>query len=575
MLKLFKYMKPFAALIAASLTLVFFQSLSELYLPTLMADLVDTGIAFGNTGYILKIGGFMLLISLGGVACSILATFYSSRIATGFGRNLRRLVFARVESFSLNEFNKFGTATLITRTTNDINQIQLVIMMMMRIMVSAPLMAVGGIILAVSQDLYLSLILISILPFLALVIFSIARKGLPLFKSIQKKIDGLNLILREYLSGIRVIRAFNRTDHEEERFYKANYDLTATSITVNKLMALMMPSMMLIMNLTVVGIIWFGGIRINTGNMQVGDLMAFIQYAMLIMFSLVMMSMLFVFIPRAQVSAGRINEVLETVPEIKDEPNPRDTEQYHKSIEFRNVTFSYPGAERPVLNNITFTAKPGEVTAIIGGTGSGKTTLVNLLPRFYDPDSGSILINGQDIRKIPQAELRSKLGFVPQKAVLFTGSIADNIRYGKEDAPEAEVIQAAEISQAAEFIDNMDDGYNTQVAQGGTNLSGGQKQRLAIARALVRKPEIYIFDDCFSALDYKTDAKLRLALKKETAGSIVLIVSQRAGTVMDADQVVVLDKGRIAGIGKHKDLLKSCRVYQEIVSSQLSGEELA
>ncbi|GAA0120994.1 MAG: ABC transporter ATP-binding protein [Clostridium argentinense] len=575
MIKLFKFLKPYAASIAVILILIFFQSISELYLPTLMSDIVNTGIVNGDTNYILRIGGFMLLVAAGGTICTILASFLSSKVATGFSRDLRKNIFSRVESYSLQEFDKIGASSLITRTTNDITQIQQVLVIMLRMMISAPMMCIGGIIMAVSKDAKLSLVIIVVMPILAIAIGIIGKKGMPLFKMMQLKIDKLNLILRENLTGIRVIRAFNRIDHEKKRFDKANLDLTNTAIKVNKIMAALMPIMMVVLNFTTIAVVWFGGIRIDNGSMQVGDLMAFIQYVMQIMFSLIMVSMMFILIPRASASAVRINEVFDTVSEINDGDNTKDVHDKKGYVEFKDVTFHYPGAEKPALSNISFSAKPGETTAIIGGTGSGKSTLISLIPRFYDVSGGSILVNGIDIREMTQEELRGKIGFVPQKAVLFTGTIADNIRYGKEDASDSEVKHAAEIAQASEFISNMKDGYESVISQGGTNVSGGQKQRLSIARALVRKPEIYIFDDSFSALDFKTDAKLRAALKKETGESTVIIVAQRVSTVMDADRIIVLDDGQIAGIGNHKELLNNCDVYREIVSSQLSEEELA
>ncbi|WP_291580185.1 ABC transporter ATP-binding protein [Clostridium sp. UBA6640] len=575
MIKLFKFLKPYAASIAVILILVFFQSLSELYLPTLMSNIVNTGIVNGDTNYIFKIGGFMLLVAAGGTICTILASFLSSKVATGFSKDLRGKVFSRVESYSLQEFDKIGASSLITRTTNDITQIQQVLVMMLRMMISAPMMCIGGIIMAVSKDAKLSLVIIVVMPILAIAIGIIGKKGMPLFKMMQLKIDKLNLVLRENLTGIRVIRAFNRIDHEKKRFDKANLDLTNTAIKVNKIMAALMPIMMVVLNFTTIAVVWFGGIRIDNGGMQVGDLMAFIQYVMQIMFSLIMVSMMFILIPRASASAVRINEVLDTVSEINDGDNTKSSNSKKGYIEFKDVTFNYPGAETSVLSNISFSAKPGETTAIIGGTGSGKSTLISLIPRFYDVSSGSILVNDIDIREMTQEDLRLKVGFVPQKAVLFTGTIADNIRYGKEDASDSEVKHAAEIAQASDFISNMKDGFESVISQGGTNVSGGQKQRLSIARALVRRPEIYVFDDSFSALDFKTDAKLRTALKKETGKSTVIIVAQRVSTVMDADRIIVLDDGQIAGIGNHKELLNNCDVYREIVSSQLSEEELA
>ncbi|PZM62422.1 ABC transporter ATP-binding protein [Paenibacillus dendritiformis] len=576
MMKLFRFLKPFRLPVAFVLGLVFFQSLAELYLPTLMSDIVDIGIVSGDTAYIWKMGGWMLLVAAGGTLCAIGGSYLSAKVASGFGRNLRRRLFTHVENFSLQEFDKIGTASLITRTTNDITQVQQVLVMILRMMISAPMMCIGGIIMAVSKDAKLTLVLAVVIPVLALAIFAVAGKGIPLFKAMQKKLDKLNLVLRENLTGIRVIRSFNRINHEKTRFNEANADLTGTALKVNRIMSSMMPIMMITLNFSTIAIIWFGSIRIDNGSMQVGSLMAFIQYAMQIMFSVIMVSIIFVMIPRASASAARINEVLSMEPEIHDPAEPKRASAARQAhIQFDNVTFSYPGAEMPALSNISFETGPGEMTAIIGGTGAGKSTLISLIPRFYDIESGSIRVNGVDVREWKQEELREKIGLVPQKAVLFTGTVADNIRYGKEDATGEEVKHAAEIAQAMEFISHMPEGFDAPIAQGGTNVSGGQKQRLSIARALVRRPEIYIFDDSFSALDFKTDAKLRAALRPETRDAAVLLVAQRVSTVMDADRIIVLDEGKIAGIGTHRELMETCPVYREIVSSQLSEEEIA
>lgn len=575
MIRLFRFLKPYRPAIALVFVLVFLQSFANLYLPTLMADIVDTGIVKGDTSYILRVGGFMLLVTIGGAICSIIASFFASRAATGFGRLIRGKLFTHVENFSLHEFDKVGTASLITRTTNDTTQVQQVLIIMLQMMISAPLMAIGGIILAVTEDATLSWVLVGVVPILLIAIFVIMRRAIPLFQIMQVKIDKINLILDEGLAGVRVIRAFDRSAHETRRFDDANLDLTDTAIKVNRIVAALMPIMMLVLNISTVLILWFGSIRINNGDMQVGALIAFLQYAIQILFGFLMLSMMFIMLPRAQASAVRINEVLDMAPEIKDAAQVKDEDTERGYVEFRDVTFSYPGAEEPALSNISFNAYPGEVTAIIGGTGSGKSTLVSLIPRFYDVDSGSVLVDGVDVRDMSQEHLRAKTGFVPQKAVLFTGTIAENIRFGKEDASEEEIRHAADTAQATEFITEMKDDMDSIIAQGGTNVSGGQKQRLSIARALVRRPEIYVFDDSFSALDFKTDAKLRTALKKETTDATVFIVAQRVSTVMDADQIIVLDEGRIAGIGTHRELMKTCEVYYEIVSSQLSLEEIA
>ncbi|MEK3783776.1 ABC transporter ATP-binding protein [Paenibacillus sp. FSL R5-0810] len=575
MLKLFRYMRPYRTAVLLVLLFTFFQCLSDLYLPTLMADIVDKGITLGNVPYIWRVGGVMLLVASGGMVCAIAASYLASKAASGFGRIVRGRVFSHVENFTLQEFDKIGTASLITRTTNDITQVQQVTIMILRMMAIAPMMCIGGIVMAISRDPGLTTVLLAVLPILALAIFLIAKQGIPLFKAIQVKIDTLSRVVRENLTGIRVIRSFNRAAHETVRFNDANEDLTATSIKVNKIMGAMMPVMMLVMNFATIAIVWFGAHRINDAHMKVGDLMAFLQYAMMIMFSLIMLSVMFVMIPRAQASAVRINEVLHMQSDIHDPKEPGKPGLQKAAVEFQDVTFFYPGAEEPAVSNLSFRTGPGEVTAIIGGTGSGKSTLISLIPRFYDVTSGRILVNGTDIREMRQEELRQRIGFVPQKALLFTGSIADNIRYGKEDATDEEIRHAAKVAQAADFIEAMEGAYDAEISQGGSNVSGGQKQRLSIARALVRRPEIYIFDDSFSALDFKTDAKLRAALREETGDATVLIVAQRVSTVMDADRIIVLDEGRIAGMGTHEELMNTSEVYREIVISQLSEEEIA
>ena len=591
MIKLFRFLKQYTLQIIAIVVLIFIQVLSNLYLPTLMADIVDKGIVqkdlvhtfsflgfsgeYSGIDYILRIGGIMLLVSAGGVLCSVISALLSSKTAVGFGRIIRNKLFTKVEGFSLHEFDKVGTATLITRTTNDVTQVQSVTVMIFSIMLFAPLTALGGIFMALREDTALTWIFAVVIPLLGIIIGITLKFAMPLFKLMQVKIDKLNLVLREGLTGIRVIRAFNRIETEKVRFDNANADLMDNAIKVNKIMAFLMPVMMLIMNVTTVAIIWFGGIRIDNGNMEVGSLIAFIQYGMQILFGFLMLAMVFIMIPRAQASAIRINEVLEMESEIIDPKKPIKADKQSGYVEFKDVSFSYPGAEQPAISNITFSAKPGETTAIIGGTGSGKSTLINLIPRFYDVDNGNVLVDGVDVREMSQKDLRAKIGLVPQKTVLFSGTISENIKFGKDDATLEEIKHAAKVAQAEDFVNSMEGGYEHIIAQGGTNVSGGQKQRLSIARALVRKPEIYIFDDSFSALDFKTDAKLRAALKEETAKATVLIVAQRVATVMDADRIIVLDDGKIAGMGTHKELLTSCKVYYEIVSSQLSEEELA
>ncbi|MCX7024630.1 MAG: ABC transporter ATP-binding protein [Spirochaetes bacterium] len=576
MLRLLRLLKPYTVPVLAVVIVVFFQCMSDLYLPTLMSDIVNKGITNGDINYILQTGALMLLVAFGGSICAILASYLSSHAAMGFGEILRSRIFGKVSSFSLHEFDRIGTPSLVTRSTNDVTQVQMVVLTMMRMMISAPIMAIGGIIMAVSKDRGLAWVIIVVIPVLAAIIISTAVRGFPLFRAIQKKIDGINLILREGLTGIRVIRAFDRVEDEKARFDEANRDLTRISIRVNRMFAVLMPAMMLVMNLTTVSIIWFGSNRIDRGTSNIGNMMAFLQYAMQILFSFLMASLLFIMLPRAQASAERINEVLDIEPDIRD-PERRDAvaPMERGLLEFRNVDFWYHGAEEPALRDISFTARPGEVTAIIGSTGSGKSTLINLIPRFYDVGEGAILVDGVDVREMPQAALRDRIGLVPQKAVLFTGTIADNIRYGREDATEDEVRMAAATAQALGFIEEMPERFDSPIAQGGTNVSGGQKQRLSIARALVKRPEIYLFDDSFSALDFKTDASLRVALRKVTSDATVLIVGQRVATIRDADRIIVLDEGRIAGMGTHAELYSGCEVYREIVASQLSAEELA
>ncbi len=575
MIKLLRFMKPYRWILILVVALAFGQALANLYLPTLMANIVDYGIIKQDTGYIWRTGGVMFLVALGGTLAAVIGIFISSQVASGFGKIIRAKLFTHVQRFSLHEFDKLGSSSLITRTTNDTTQVQQVTVIALNMMITAPITMVAGIILALNQDVGLTWILAVAMPVLVAVIVILFSRAIPLFRSIQAKLDKINLILDEGLTGVRVVRAFDRQRYEEQRFDVANRDLTDVTIRVNRMIAILMPSMMFVLNVSSVAILWFGSIRVNNGDMQIGAMIAFLQYAMQILFALLMVSMLFIFLPRASAAAARINEVLAIEPEINDAGDVKRAGDLRGYVEFQDVTFSYPGAEEPALSHVSFKAAPGQVTAIIGGTGSGKSTLISLIPRFYDVDSGRILIDGVDVREMSQEYMRAKIGLVPQKAVLFSGTIADNIRYGKEDATEEEIRHAAEVAQASEFIQKMPDGFDSEIAQGGTNVSGGQKQRLSIARALVRKPEIYLFDDSFSALDYKTDARLRAALKQETRDATVLIVSQRVSTVMDADQIIVLDEGHVAGIGTHHELMDSSEVYRDIVYSQLSSEELA
>ncbi|HBM3861737.1 TPA: ABC transporter ATP-binding protein [Listeria innocua] len=574
MMKLMKRLKPYWLSITAVLVLTFGQVIGQLFLPTLMSNIIDKGVVKGDTDYIWSTGMQMLLISFASVILSVIVVYLASRISMGFGKDLRDKIFTKVEDFSLQEFGKVGTSSLITRTTNDVVQIQNVLYMMMRLMVMAPIMLLGGIIMAVGRDAKLSLIFVVVLPLLLLLVVILGGKAMPMFKSLQKKMDKLNRVIREGLTGIRVVRSFNRNEDELEKFEEANADYATTAIKVNRLLSLMSPLMMLLMNLTSIAIVWIGSIFIGNGDMEVGDLMAFIQYAMQIMMSFMMLSAVFIMIPRAGASAERINEVLDMKAEILNPENPKTSTPPAK-LSFEHVTFRYEGAEKPVIEDITFEAKAGETIAIIGSTGAGKSTLINMIPRFYDVESGVVKINGIDVREMDQSKLRQKIGLVPQKAVLFTGTIASNMRYGKEDATDEEIWAALRTAQAENFVSKLANGLGSRVEQGGNNFSGGQKQRLSIARSLIRKPEIYIFDDSFSALDFKTDAKLREALKAETTEAVTLIVAQRITSVVNSDQIIVLNEGKIAGIGTHEELKESNKIYQEIMKSQLSEEEIA
>jgi ATP-binding cassette subfamily B multidrug efflux pump len=577
MLKLFRLLEPFRGFVAIVLVLALAQSISVLLLPRLMSDIVDQGIVKGDQSAILRVGGLMLLMSIVGTLCAIAGSYFSAKVATGFGRILRGAIFARAEHFSIHQFDRFGAASLVTRTTNDTTQVQQMLIMMLTMVITAPMMATGGVILALSQDTQLAWVLVAVMPVMALVFAAIMRGAVPLSQAMQQKIDRLNLVLGEGLSGVRVIRAFDRARHQAERFDRANLDLTNTSIAVNRLIAFLMPALIAMLGITNIAILWVGSHRIDAGTMQVGAMIAAIQYSMQILFAVFMVTAMFVMLPRASASAARINEVLDVAPEIVDPPSPKppqlSTTRGH--VEFENVTFQYPGAEEPALTGVSFTALPGELTAIVGGTGSGKSTLAGLIPRFYDVNEGRVLVDGVDVREMTQAALRARIGFVPQQAVLFTGTVAANIRYGCEDATDGEVRHAAAVAQAVEFIDAMPDAFASAISQGGINFSGGQKQRLAIARAVVRKPDVYVFDDSFSALDFATDAKLRAALKNETANATVFVVAQRISTIINADRIVVLDNGRVVGVGTHQTLLETNDVYREIVESQASLEEVA
>lgn len=569
-----RYLKPYRWQVAATALFVWIQSASELMLPTIMADIVDRGVVNGDTAFILRMGLVMTLVALAGTGAAVGAGWLSARSGSAFGMDLRNAVFSKATRLGLDDFQKIGTASLITRTTNDITQVQLVLTNILRMAFRAPLLAVGGVVMALSKDMGLSGFLLGVMAVLIVLIVLIAKRTIPLFKEMQTQVDRMNLVLRERLVGIRVIRAFNKTNFEKERFEQRNEDLTRISLRVKRIMALLMPLMMLILNLTTVGIVWFGAGRIEAGALQVGDMMAFIQYAMLILFSLIMLTMIFVTLPRASVSAGRIREVLEmeTAPPSDGSDG---TGIKGGELTFEHVHYRYRGAEADALEDISFSARPGEITAIIGGTGSGKTTLVNLIPRLYDATGGIVRLDGMDIRDMPVEALRDAIGLVPQKSQLFSGSIMDNIKFQDDGITDEAAIEAAKTAQAHDFITAMDQGYGHRVAQGGQNLSGGQKQRLSIARAIAKPCRILILDDSLSALDFKTASNLKQALKRTLRDRNILMVAQRITTAMDADRIVVLDDGRIAGIGTHRELIEQNPVYREIARSQLSEEELS
>lgn len=572
---LMRYIKPYILNILLAVALLFGQATCDLSLPDLMSDIVNNGITRGDTSYIVATGIKMLGIALISAACTVTVSFLGARVAAGISRRLRQDVFISVEGFSNAELDRFSTASLITRTTNDITQIQMLIVMMIRMVFYAPIMAVGGIIHALSKDTSMTWIIALAVVLLFVVVFSMFGLVMPRFQMIQRLIDRLNLVVRENLDGLLVVRAFDTQKFEENRFDKVNRKLTQTNLFVNRTMSGMMPAMMLIMNLITILVIWVGSNQVSAFKMEVGDMMAYMQYVMQIIMAFLMMSMMFILIPRAIVSIRRVAEVLNTASTIVDSPHPVClTQECRGVVEYRHVSFRYPGAEEDVLSDINFTAMPGKTTAFIGATGSGKSTLVNLLPRFYDVTGGEILIDGIDIKNWPLHELRSKLGFVPQKGILFSGTIESNLAYGDRTADEDQIRQAARTAQAMEFIESKPELLEAPIAQGGSNVSGGQKQRLAIARALVKGAPINVFDDSFSALDFKTDAKLRAALKEDTADATQFLVAQRISTIMNADQIIVLDHGKIAGMGTHRELMDGCEVYREIALSQLSEEEL-
>ncbi|MFG1700658.1 ABC transporter ATP-binding protein [Nonomuraea sp. NPDC049309] len=568
-------LRPYGKEITLVVLFQFVQTLATLYLPTLNADIIDDGVVKGDTGTILRVGLVMLGVTLIQITCSIVAVYYGAYTSMALGRDLRAAVFHRVQDFSVQEVNKFGPPSLITRSTNDVQQIQLLVMMTLIAMVTAPIMCVGGIVLAVRQDTTLSSLLLVVLPVMVVIVGLIVVRMRPLFRLMQERIDRINQVLREQITGIRVIRAFVRDQHERERFAVANDRLTDVSLKAGRLMALMFPSVMLIVNLSSIAVVWFGGHRIADGDMQVGALTAVISYLMQILMSVMMATFMFMMIPRAEVCAERIKEVLDTEPTVHPPAKPVTPERRIGELELRSVGFRYPGAEEPVLSDITFTARPGRTTAIIGGTGSGKTTLLNLIPRLFDATDGEVLVDGVNVRDLDPAVLSRIVGLVPQAPYLFSGTVASNLRYGRPDATDEELWRALEIAQARDFVEAMPNKLEEPIAQGGTNVSGGQRQRLAIARALVHRPEIYLFDDSFSALDYATDARLRAALAEEIADATIIIVAQRVNTIRDADRILVLDDGRLVGSGTHAELMTTCPTYREIVLSQLTEQEAA
>ncbi len=566
---------PYWRQILLVLGLLFVQAITNLYLPTLNADIINNGVVKGDTHYIMVTGALMLGVTLVLVIATVIAVYWGSKTAMAFGRDVRALLFRKVESFSQAELNHFGTPSLITRSTNDVQQVQMVVLMMLNLTLAAPIMAIGGIIMALRLDVPLSSVILVAVPIMGVFIGLVVTRALPLFRSMQKKIDRINQVTREVLSGVRVIRAFDRVGYEEQRFDAANADLTGTTLGVTRLFAVMMPTLTLILNLSTVAIMWFGSIQVANHGMPIGDLTAFLTYILQILMSVLMATIMLVMVPRASASAERILEVLHAEPSVTDPEAPVLDAPVRGHIEFRDVEFRYPGAEDPVLSHISFTSEPGEVTAIVGSTGSGKSTLINLIPRFYDVTGGSVLVDGVDVRNLEQQDLWHRIGLVPQKAFLFSGTVAQNLRYGDEEASDEQLWRVLETAQGTDFVAEMPEGLEAPVDQGGANVSGGQRQRLAIARALTKQAKIQIFDDSFSALDFTTDARLRAALKKETTDATVIIVAQRVGTVMHADQIIVLEDGTIVGKGTHEELLETSTTYREIVESQLGAEGVA
>jgi ATP-binding cassette, subfamily B, multidrug efflux pump len=570
-----EYLRPYRKPLGLVLLLQLAQTLATLYLPTLNADIIDKGVIPHDTHYILTTGGVMLAITLAQIGCAIGAVYFGAKTAMALGRDVRHGIFGRVQQFSDREVSHFGTPSLITRTTNDVQQVQMLAIMTFTLLLSAPIMCIGGIVLALNQDVRLSTLIVIAVPVLGVIVSLIISRMRPLFRLVQERLDTINRVMREQITGVRVIRAFVRDEQEQRRFETANTSLFDVSLGAGKLMALMFPSVMLVLNLSTTAVVWFGGHLIADGSMQIGSLTAFITYLAQILMSVMMATFMFMLVPRAEVSSERIMEVIDTKPALAPPSAPQPTGPEPGKLELRNVEFRYPGAEEPVLHDISLVAQPGQTTAIIGGTGSGKTTLVNLIPRLIDVTAGSLLIGGVDVRELDPAALSAAVGLVPQKPYLFSGTVASNLRYGNQEATDEELWRALQIAQARDFVERMPEGLNSRIAQGGTNVSGGQRQRLAIARALVHQPQIYVFDDAFSALDYATDARLRMALATEMTGATLVIVAQRVSTIRNADQIVVLDAGRIVGKGTHTELMAGNECYREIVLSQLTEQEAA
>ncbi len=570
------YLAPYGGRLIVVMGLLLVQAIGNLYLPNLNGDIINNGVVRGDLDYIVRVGGLMLVITGFVGAAAVASVYLSAAIANGFARDLRSAVFGKVETFGQVEVNRFGPASLITRNTNDVQQVQQVVFVGLTVLVSAPILIVGGIIMALRTDVPLSGLLVVVIPLMALVIGLVMSRAIPLFRATQVKIDRINQVMRETLAGVRVIRAFVRTRHEEERFLEASTDLFDTQLRAGRLFALTQPVIFAIFNLSTVAALWFGAVRVQDGALSIGNLTAFLQYLVQILFAILTAVFMFILVPRAAVSAGRIREVLDTAPSIHDPSDPvvpAPSGPDYGVVEFRNVAFGYPGAQEPVLHDITFRAEPGQTTAIVGSTGSGKSTLINLVPRFYDATTGTVLVDGVDVREMDREVLWARMGIIPQKAFLFGGTVSSNLRFGKDDATDPELWRALEIAQGKDFVSEMDGGLDAPISQGGSNVSGGQRQRLAIARAIVKDAGIYVFDDSFSALDFATDARLRQALARELGGATVIIVAQRVGTILNADRIIVMDAGRVVGSGTHRELLETNETYREIVYSQLSESE--